>query len=163
MIYKNITNFLKRRTIELIGITLIFSALLLSISFFSYTPEDPTIIYGAENVIINNLLGIYGGVVADFLLQAFGLASFLILVSITIWGISLIVKKKIDGILFKFFYIILYLVFTCILIYITFNNSFWLIDHGNSGFVGQILYNLISNYFSNVDNRYIIFMFIILS
>ena len=81
----------------------------------------------------------------------------------TIWGISLIVKKKINGILFKFFYMILYLIFTCILIHITFNNSFWLIDNGNSGFVGQILHNLILKNFPNINNQYIIFVFILFS
>ena len=68
MIYKNITNFLKNRTIELIGLTLISVALLLVISFLSYSPSDPSFIYGTENVPINNLLGIYGGLVVDFLL-----------------------------------------------------------------------------------------------
>ena len=90
MIYQNFTNFLKNRTIELIGLCLIFIALLLSISFFSYSPNDPTFLYGAENINIKNLLGIYGGIVADFLLQSFGLTSFLILITITSWGINLI-------------------------------------------------------------------------
>ncbi len=94
MIYKNITEFLKKRTIELVGLVLISLALLLSVSFFSYSPSDPTFIYGDVNVVINNLLGIYGGLIADFLLQSFGLTAFLILITITIWGISLIVKKK---------------------------------------------------------------------
>ncbi len=94
MIYRNITNFLKNRTIELIGLSLILIALLLAISFFSYSPGDPVFIYGPENITINNLLGIYGGIVADFLLQSFGLVAFLFLITILIWGISLIVKKK---------------------------------------------------------------------
>jgi S-DNA-T family DNA segregation ATPase FtsK/SpoIIIE len=163
MIYKNITDFLKKRTVELIGLTLIFSALLLAISFFTYSPSDPTLIYGGENIAVNNLLGIHGSQVADFLLQAFGLVAFLVLISITIWGITLVVKKKINRILFKFFYLVLYLIFTCVFIHMTFNNSFWLIDNGNSGFVGQILYNSISNIFPNINNDYVIFIFIILS
>ena len=163
MIYKNITDFLKKRTVELIGLTLIFTALLLAISFFTYSPSDPTLIYGGENIAVNNLLGVYGGQVADFLLQAFGLVAFLVLISITIWGITLVVKKKINRILFKFFYLILYLIFTCVFIHMTFNNSFWLIDNGNSGFVGQILYNSISNIFPNINNDYVVFIFIILS
>ncbi len=82
MIYKNIAHFLRRRTIELIGLILIFSALLLAISFFSYLPSDPILIHGSQNVDINNLLGIYGGSVADFLLQSFGLVAFLFLITV---------------------------------------------------------------------------------
>ena len=163
MIYKNIIDFLKNRSIELIGLFLISIALLLAISFFSYSPNDPTLIHGTELVDINNLLGIYGGLIADFLLQSFGLAAFLFLITITIWGISLIIKKKIEKIQFKFFYLILYLIFTCIFIYRTFNNSFWLIDNGNSGFVGQLLYDWYSKFLPKIYNEYVIFISIVLS
>ena len=163
MIYKNITDFLKKRTIELIGLFLIFIALLLSISFFSYSPTDPTLIYGSQNVAINNLLGIYGGRVADFLLQSFGLVSFLFLITIMIWGISLVIKKEIKKIHHKIFYLILYLIFTCIVVNIIFNNSFWLIDNGNSGFLGQILYDRISFLLPEINNEYIVFVCIVLS
>ena len=158
MIYKNIAHFLRRRTIELIGLILIFSALLLAISFFSYLPSDPILIHGSQNVDINNLLGIYGGSVADFLLQSFGLVAFLFLITVTIWGISLIVKKQIKKMLLKIFFLMLYLIFSCVFIYIIFNNSFWLIDNGNSGFVGHVLYSWISNFLPNINNEYILFV-----
>ena len=58
MIYQNFTNFLKKRTIELIGLSLIFSALLLAVSFFSYSPSDPTFVYGIKPDNIKNLLGV---------------------------------------------------------------------------------------------------------
>jgi S-DNA-T family DNA segregation ATPase FtsK/SpoIIIE len=163
MIYKKITNFLKKRTIELIGLALIFTALLLAVSFFSYSPNDPTFIHGAADVSINNILGIYGGLVADFLLQSFGLAAFLILIIVLTWGLSLVVKKNIKKIQVKIFFLVLHLMFTCIFIYITSNNSFWLIDNGNSGFIGQILYSSLSNIFPNINNKYVVFFFIILS
>ena len=163
MIYKNIISFLKKRTIELIGLSIISSSLLLAISFFSYSPSDPTFVHGTGDNNINNLLGIYGGLVADFLLQSFGLAAFLIIITFTTWGIALIFQKEIKKILFKFFYLVMYLIFTCIFIYATFNNSFWLIDNGNSGFVGQILYNKISVILPNLNNEYFIFILITLS
>ena len=73
MIYQNFTNFLKNRTIELMGLSLIFASLLFAASFFSYSPSDPTIIFEKVSRDVNNLLGLYGGIVADFLLQSFGL------------------------------------------------------------------------------------------
>jgi len=163
MIYKNFTIFLKNRAIELMGLSLIFIALLLMASFFSYSPNDPTVIYGTEIIKTNNLLGVYGGIVADFLLQSFGLTSFLILITIMSWGINLIAKKKLKKIKFKIFYLFLYILFTCILIYLTYNNSFWLIDNGNSGFVGQILYNKVVNLFPFIRHDYTIFVLIALS
>ena len=163
MIYTNFTRFLKNRAIELVGLSLISIALLLAVSFLSYSPNDPTLIYGTDAININNLLGIYGGIVSDFLLQSLGLTSFLILITITSWGINLIVNKKLKNIKFKIFYLFLYIFFTCILIFPTYNNSFWLIDNGNSGFVGQILYNKIINIFPFLNHDYSIFILIFLS
>ena len=163
MIYKNFTNFLKNRTIELMGLTLVFVALLLTISFFSYSPGDPTIILGADNNKINNLLGIYGGIVADFLLQSFGLTSFLILITITSWGLNLIIKKKVQKIKYKIFYLFLYIIFSCIFIYAFYNNSFWLIDNGNSGFVGQILFEKIVTTLPLLNHDYAVFFLLVLT
>ena len=78
---------------------------------------------------------------ADFFLQSFGLISFLIALSILSWGMSLIFKKRIDNFLSKLFYTITYIIFGCLFVYITNNNSFWLIDNGNSGFVGERSYH----------------------
>ena len=163
MIYQNFTNFLKNRTIELMGLSLIFITLLLSISFLSYSPNDPTFIYGAETNNIKNILGIYGGIVADFLLQSFGLTSFLILITVFSWGLSLIIKKNIYKIKYKIFYLFLYIIFSCLFIYVSYNNSFWLIDNGNSGFVGQIIFNKIIIIFPLLNHDYSVFSFLVLS
>ena len=162
-ILNSVANFLKKRTIELLGLILISIGVLLSISFISYSPTDPTLVYGSNDIPINNLLGFYGSLIADFLLQSFGLASFLILITIISWGINLIVKKNLEKILIKLFYILIYIIFSCVLINITFNNSFWLIDNGNSGFIGQILSDFIFNLFPQIKNQYSIFLLLILS
>ena len=163
MIYQNFTNFLKNRTIELIGFILVFIAFLFAASFLSYSPNDPTFVYGANNDNINNLLGVYGGIVADFLLQSFGLTSFLILITLVSWGLNLIIKKKIKKIKYKILFLFLYIIFSCLFIYTTYNNSFWLIDNGNSGFVGQIVFDKVSSFTSTVDHEYSIFIFLSLS
>ena len=162
-ILNSVANFLKKRTIELLGLIFISIGVLLSISFISYSPSDPTLVYGSNDLPINNLLGFYGSLIADFLLQSFGLVSFLLLITIISWGINLIIKKSIEKILMKFFYILIYIIFSCVLINITFNNSFWLIDNGNSGFVGQILFDFIFNLFPQIKNEYSIFALLILS
>ena len=161
--FNSLTNFIKKRTFELTGLCFIFLAILLAISFITYSPNDPSFIYGEENKLINNLLGIYGSLVSDFLLQSFGLMSFFIVITLMSWGISLVIKKKLDFILIKFFYIILYLTFGCTFIYIVFNNSFWLIDNGNSGFVGDIVFNYFYKHFSIIDSHYFSFALIVLT
>jgi DNA segregation ATPase FtsK/SpoIIIE, S-DNA-T family len=150
----SVTNFLKKRTFEFLGLTLVLSSIGLAIAFTTYSPEDPSFVYGDRNFEIKNFFGIYGSSIADFLLQSFGLVSFLLLANFLFWGINLIIKKEIKRIILKLFLIVAYLILGTIFIYITFNNSFWLIDNGNSGFVGKIGYNFISTWFPWIDSNY---------
>ena len=159
----SVTNFIKKRTFELLGIILILASLALAVSFATYTPEDPSFIYGDSSIEIKNFFGIYGSSIADFLLQSFGLASFLLLANFIFWGLSLLIKKEIKGILLKLFFVVVYLTLGSIFIYLTFNNSFWLIDNGNSGFVGEISYNFINNLTTWVNNKYFIFIIFFLT
>ena len=163
MIYQKFTKFVKNRAIELMGLSLIFAALLFATSFFTYSPEDPTFLYGADSTNINNLLGVYGGIISDFLLQSFGLTAFLILITIMSWGVNLIVNKEVKKIKYKIFYLFLYIIFSCLFIYTTYNNSFWLIDNGNSGFVGQIIFEKITNLLPLLHHEYSVFIFLVFS
>ena len=153
----SLTNFLKKRTFELLGLILILTGIALAISFATYAPEDPSFIYGDNNIEIKNFFGIYGSSIADFLLQSFGVASFLLLANFLFWGISLLIKKEIKRIILKLFLVVSYLTLGSIFIYLTFNNSFWLIDNGNSGFVGEVSYNFISNIAPWINNQYSLF------
>jgi len=150
----SVTNFLKKRTFEFIGLILISTGIALAIAFTTYSPEDPSFVYGDREFEIKNFFGIYGSSIADFLLQSFGLVSFLILANFLFWGINLLIQKEIKRIILKLFLMVSYLVLGTIFIYITFNNSFWLIDNGNSGFVGKIGYDFLSGWFPYIDNTY---------
>ncbi len=153
--FNNISNFLKKRVIELTGIALIAFALLLTISFTSYSPNDPSFVYAEDNIYIKNYLGIYGSIISDFLLQSFGLMSFLFVATILSWGFSLLLKKELNKLLFKVFFVSLYLILGCTFIFITFNSSFWLVDNGNAGFIGQLIYNFFENYSSLFEIFYV--------
>ena len=89
----SVTNFLKKRTFEFIGLILISTSICLAIAFTTYSPEDPSFVYGDSEFEIKNFFGIYGSSIADFLLQSFGLVSFLILANFLFWGINLIIRS----------------------------------------------------------------------
>ena len=153
--FNSLTNFLKKRTFEFIGLLLISLGLLLLISFTTYSPNDPSVIYGNSRDTIENLFGIYGSFVSDFLLQSFGLISFLLLLTFASWGINLIIFKQLNKIILKLFFVTLYLIFGCTFFYTSLDNSYWLIDNGNSGFVGEISYSLVNNYFPDLNQSYL--------
>ena len=161
----SLTNFLKKRTFELMGLCLIFVSLGLIISFITYSPEDPSFIYLSNKESVANILGLYGSSVSDFLLQSFGIVSFLFAITLICWGYRLLVDKELNKLIYKIFFLNLYVISGCTFIYLTFNTSYWLIDNGNSGFVGKIAFNFINNYLPPLQENYlelflIIFTFI---
>ena len=159
----SLTNFIRKRTFEFLGLILIFTSIGLAIAFVTYSPEDPSLVYGNRDFEIKNFFGIYGSSIADFLLQSFGLVSFLLLVNFLLWGINLIINKRIKRIILKLFFVVAYLTLGTIFIYISFNNSFWLIDNGNSGFVGKVGYNLLNKWFPWIDSSYTVYSLFILT
>ena len=50
----SLTNFLKKRTFELLGLILILTSVALAIAFATYSPEDPSIIYADSTIEIKN-------------------------------------------------------------------------------------------------------------
>ena len=153
-IYNNALNFFKKRFIELFGLVLISLFFVFSYSLFSYSPENSTLIYKIDAQETGNFFQKYLSVVADFFLQSFGLISFLIAISILSWGVILVINKKIKNLLSKIFFTILYINLGCLFIYLTNNNSFWLIDNGNSGFVGEKSFNIINSFYPILENQF---------
>ena len=156
-------SFIKNRLIELSGITLILASVFLLIAIASYSPDDPNFIYKTESTDIKNLAGFYGSVVSDFLLQSIGLISFFIVVNFFDWGFTLFTEKKINSVIFKIFFAFAYIIFGTVFINIFFNNSFWLIDSGNGGFVGSAIKESVYAFTALIENKYTAFGILVIT
>tara|TARA_B100001123_G_scaffold123719_1_gene144111 strand:- start:888 stop:3014 length:2127 start_codon:yes stop_codon:yes gene_type:complete len=162
-ILTNINNFIKKRLIESLGVSLIFIGIILLGVIASYSPSDPNFIYNPENSEIKNIGGFYGSVVADFLLQSLGLISILFVANLLFWGFKLINQKIISSFPTKIFFTIAYLVFGAIVFNIYYNDSFWLIDNGNGGFVGKAVKDNIYYFTPLIENQYVVYCLILLT
>ena len=162
-ILTKISNFIKNRLIEILGIMLIFVSIFLLASIISYSPADPNFIYTSDNTEIKNITGFYGSVISDFLLQSFGLIAILFVFNFFYWGIKLITQKTIGNLISKVFFIFSYIVFGTIVLNIHYNDSFRLIDNGNGGFVGRIIKENIYYFSPLIENQYVIYIFILLT
>jgi len=157
-----LTKFVNDRVIELLGIVLVISSVFLLLSIMTYTPSDPNFLYTPEENNVSNLLGTKGSFVSDFFLQSIGLLSFLLVSNILIWGVKLVKIKSISNFLSKAFFTIAYILTGTLFITIYKDDSFWLIDNGNGGFVGKIIYENFYNLINSINNYYIIaFLFFI--
>ena len=102
-ILTKINNFIKNRLIEFLGIILILISIIILVSIATYSPSDPNFIYESENTEINNVMGFYGSVMSDFLLQSLGLISILLFLNFFYWGVKLSAEKIIRNFIPKFF------------------------------------------------------------
>ena len=152
-IFDGTINFLKRRMAELAGFLLVIVSSLFIFSLTKYSPESPSFILNSEKIVFTDYFGSLSNAISDIFLQSFGLISFFIGISVLLWGIGLIINKKINKIINKFFYTVAYIACGCLLIYIVNNNSFWLIYHGNSGFVGEKGFDLIYKYIKELSQK----------
>ena len=130
--YSKISIFFYKRIIEIIGIVTVLLSFFLLLSISTYTPDDPNFIF-TQNTKIQNLLGYYGSVTSDLILQSFGIISFLFCVTIFFTGTLIIVHKKLENILSNLFYSIIYIFAGSTFISIYKDHSFWLIINGNGG------------------------------
>ncbi len=158
-----ISNFIKKRLIELLGVALVLLSIYLFASIATYSPSDPNFIYQSENTEIKNIGGFYGSAISDFFLQSLGLISILVVINFLYWGMKLISKKKITNFFAKIFFTLAYVFFGTIFLNLSRNDSYWLVDNGNGGFVGSIIKENIYSLIPLIENKYIIYVFFLLT
>ena len=162
-ILTKINSILKNRLIELLGISLMLLSIFLLLSIASYSPGDPNFIYTPENTEIKNIGGFYGSVISDFLLQSLGLISFFITFNLFYWGLKITTQKTISNLIAKNFYLLIYIIFGTVFLSIFYNDSFWLIDNGNGGFVGHAINKNIYFFTPLIENQYVIYTLLLLA
>ena len=158
-----INSIIKNRLIELSGISLILISIFLIASIISYSPSDPNFIYSPENTEIKNVGGFYGSVISDFLLQSLGLISIFLVINFFYWGTKLTTEKIISNFITKIFFTLIYIVFGTTVLNIFYNDSFWLIDNGNGGFVGRAIKENIYYFSPLMENQYVIYSLVLLT
>jgi len=156
-ILTKVNYFIKNRLMELLGLVLVFISVFLSASIVSYSPSDPSFIYSSENTEIKNIGGFYGSAISDFLLQSLGLISFFLVFNFFYWGLIIIIKKKISSFVTKIFFTLVYIILGTTVLNTFFNDSFWLIDNGNGGFVGRQIKENIYYFTPLIENQYVIY------
>jgi S-DNA-T family DNA segregation ATPase FtsK/SpoIIIE len=131
-------NFAIKRLAETFGILIFLVGLILLISLFSYSPDDPNFIF-PENTQIKNYLGFKGSFISDLFFQSFGLIAYLISFTLIFTGINIFRTKNFFLIIDNIFFSILYSIFGTFFLAYFYSNTFTLYINGNGGFVGNYL------------------------
>ena len=160
----NVINFGVNRVIEIFGLAIFLTGILLLTSLITFSPEDPNFIF-PNNTNIQNILGFRGSFTADIFFQSFGVIALLIPFSLIVPGINIIINKKFLLIIESFFYTILYSFFGSLFFSFFYPTTFKLYINGNGGFVGKYLETTFLNSIINVNSQisyYILFLLTLL-
>jgi S-DNA-T family DNA segregation ATPase FtsK/SpoIIIE len=82
-------DFLRRRLMELVGVSIAAVGVVLLMAVFTFNTNDPSLNHATGNPP-TNLLGLPGAYVSDVLLQTFGLAIVLVPVALITWGVRMV-------------------------------------------------------------------------
>ena len=160
----NTINFSVNRLIEIIGLIILVTGIMLLASLVTFSPNDPNFVF-PNNTEIKNILGFRGSFTADIFFQSFGVITLLIPFSLIVSGSNIILNKKIFLIIDSIFYTILYSLIGSLFFSFFYPVAFKLYINGNGGFVGKYLettfFNSIINFNSQIS--YYILVLLILT
>ena len=137
-IANNAINFVVNRVIEIVGVVILVTGILLLASLITFSPDDPNFIFPV-NSEIKNILGFRGSFTADIFFQSFGVIALLIPFSLIVSGTNIIINKKIFLIIESIFYTALYSLLASLFFSFFYPMAFKLYINGNGGFVGKYL------------------------
>ena len=154
--------FTINRLIEVVGILIFFSGILLFLSLISYSPTDPNFIF-PESTEIKNILGFQGSYTADLFFQSSGLIAYLVPITFMFTGINIFRKKEIFLVIENTFFATLYSLVGSLFFGFYYENSFSFYINGNGGFIGLYLNEtFLTNIFSSYENMfYYLFLLLI--
>ena len=158
----NAFDFFIKKLVQLFGLFLVISSILLFLSLITYSPEDPNFIF-KNNSNIKNILGLKGSFISDMIFQSIGLIAFLFPLTLIITGINIIITKQLLIILNNLFFSTLYILLGSIFFSTFYEKSFWLMINGNGGFVGNYLSKLKIINYSNSNESFFYFLCVTLS
>ena len=135
---EKIITFLKLKIIELAGIITIILGFIYFVSLTTYSANTVGYVFPSDKNIHNKFLSFFY-YLSDFSLQAFGILAFLIFFNLIIWGVYLLIKKRIENFFIKLLFLILSIIFGALFFSINIDQSFWLPDNGFGGFVANFI------------------------
>lgn len=129
----------RRRIRQIFGLLIGAMALTIGAVLFSYEPSDPSL-NTASYGVIHNYLSWPGAMVADFLLQYFGLAPIIFILATLIWGGSLIAEIRIRHIGAKLSCILVAILSFSIFLAHFPNGSRFLLSRTLGGVIGELVH-----------------------
>ena len=122
------------------------------ISLLTWSVSDPSLTH-ATGGIIRNWLGAPGAILSDLLLQTLGFAAVFVLLPPVIWGLELMLVRRIPDFRSKICLFPLAIVLLAAACSALPSPARWPMHHGLGGIIGDMLFGMLSNVFGIVNSE----------
>jgi len=141
--------FFKRRGLEFAGTGLFALALSAGLSILSWSSGDPSL-NQATSAPVSNLLGFPGAVMADSLLQMFGVTAAMLLVIMALWGWRMAAHHPVGHIFRRFVSLTLGMGFLSAVLALLPAPGMWPLKSGLGGAIGEIVLDRLSGFSTSI-------------
>jgi len=145
----DIVAMLRRRFAELVGLAIIAFAAALIVALATWSVQDPSFSH-ATDARVQNWLGFPGAIVADFLMQLFGIASVAAVMPGAVWGWQLVTHRPLQRLRYRTVAWILGIIFASGLAATLPMTPYWPLPAGLGGVLGDALIRFPSLLFGGV-------------
>ena len=135
---------MKKRTSQSMGVGCIFVALFFLLSIISYHSGDPSL-NRASTAPIANLMGGLGAIIADLMLQLFGIGSLIIVMMTAAWGWRMMIDQRLTHPALRSVMMMVSLIAFCTFLFFIPAPSAWLFNSGLGGNLGMLVGRLFSH------------------
>ena len=146
-------DLLKRRCFEAAGLLLFAAAGLITLALLSYQPSDPSLNTASDGAV-QNLLGSFGAVLSDVVLQAVGLASVLVIAVLIAWGWRLFKKEPVIHLWLRLLMAVSGILFAAVFMSLFQQPENWPLNAGLGGAMGWVLEALLVGFLRDVTPGY---------
>ena len=134
--------FLKNNGYRLVGLLLFALAVAIFLSLWTYNPDDPSL-NTQTRIAPTNLLGVYGAIVADILMQTLALAAYLLIPTLLLWGVKIARVKWLSLFWFNLAALPVGIILLAVAMSVPAPAPDFVIQSGYGGELGQRLYSLV--------------------
>ncbi len=129
---------MKKRTSQSAGLGCIFAALFLFLSLISYHSGDPSL-NRASTAPTANMMGQPGAIIADLMLQLFGVGSLMIVMMTAAWGWRLMIDQRLTRPALRCMTMMVSLITFSVVMFFIPAPSAWLFNSGLGGNLGMLV------------------------
>lgn len=155
---ESVQAFCARRIVDVVGFTLVIAALFSGLAFITYDKQDPSMNSAvSDDYQIQNLMGHTGSGFADIVMQIFGLAGFLLVITLAVWGVCIYKRRSLAPLWARFVSLVLAL-FAGAVAVARIPSADWLAQPYMGGSAGQLFLQVLSDraYSLGIQYEYLI-------